>query len=249
MDIVLCALRKGKSEKEAFECIKKSPLIKVYWMNKGLSGEQPYKYFLDELVKINVKKEYKELFNDKNSDEYQLIKNEKEEEYYDIYEDNFSEEISDLFIESIKNELSIENSDKLAKVQMSDIKNWIEKGRLGQTPYKKFYRKYTNAIKYQNNKKEKEEERIKIEVINLIKDGYGIEDASIMVDNAENKEDIIKWFELGRIGNKEHLEFYKKCNNILLKQDKSKIIRFFTKETHTNKKNESFFKNFKIEKK
>ena len=47
MDKVLNALKEGKNEEEAFKLIKKDPLIKIYRMKKGLSGEEHYKYFVE----------------------------------------------------------------------------------------------------------------------------------------------------------------------------------------------------------
>ena len=248
MDKVLNALKKGKTEEEAFKLIKKDPLIKIYWMKKGLSGEEPYKYFLNEITKISVQNEYKKTFKDKNSNAYHLIEEEKEEEYSEIHKYDFSKERLDLIIKSLKEDIELETALKMVNVPSNSIDIWIEEALQGNLPFRKYYKNLIELRELQKDKKEKDEEEIKYEVIKLIKDGYGLNDASFLVNNGKNKDEIIHWFNLGRNRNKKYEKFFDEVYDTLNQQRPSEKIKIYTKDDILNKKINIFINTLEIKK-
>ena len=245
MDIVLKALKEGKSDEEAFKLIEKSPLIKIYWMKRGLSGEEPYKYFLYEINKINIKNEYEDVFGDENSNEYKILEKELEEEKNDIYKYNYSKKRHELIIKYLEHGIKLEDAAKLVDIPLNNIQNWINNGEFNLPPYTNFYKDYIKTKNYLEKKNKEEEIQIKNEIISLILKGFSFEYAARIVNDGESENQIINWYNLGKISDDKHVEFYDRCEKA---KNSSKSIQIYTIDKLLNTKINIFLKTLELTK-
>ena len=102
-------------------------------------------------------------------------------------------------------------SAETAELSLKDISTWITKGNQGKEPYVNFAEEYKSARDYSISNILKTKEDIKSEVVDLIKKGNTLEEASKRANEGKSEKDILFWYNEGRFGNSSHQEFYYQC--------------------------------------
>lgn len=252
-DIVLNALREGKTEEEAFSLVKKSPLVKMLWINYGKEKKYPYNYFLYEYKKIEEQYRTNETTQREINERY-IDYNLNEE-----FSHNYTKKRHIIVINAIKEGKTRTEAAKLAGINLRDIEYWYNTGKLGVEPFKGYYEDYnSNKITQQQKKKmriEGETAKFKLSTykkdrfILSIKDGNTVKEAT-EISKLESKQ-VTTWLTYGKQGIEPFNEFfndYQKAKTNLnqskkesqtintnnsYKIDDAKIKKFrYTKERH-----------------
>ena len=195
--IIIDAIKEGKTRKDAANLAKIDLNNLQMWYQKGKNGEQPFAQYYADYT---------------NAREYaEKQKNSKEKNEDKAFE---SEEIQNklgTFIEEIKNGKTRSESAETAELSLKDISTWITKGNQGKEPYVNFAEEYKSARDYSISNILKTKEDIKSEVVDLIKKGNTLEEASKLANEGKSEKDILFWYNEGRFGNSSHQEFYYQC--------------------------------------
>ena len=195
--IIIDAIKEGKTRKDAANLAKIDLNNLQMWYQKGKNGEQPFAQYYADYT---------------NAREYaEKQKNSKEKSEDKAFE---SEEIQNklgTFIEEIKNGKTRSESAETAELSLKDISTWITKGNQGKEPYVNFAEEYKSARDYSISNILKTKEDIKSEVVDLIKKGNTLEEASKRANEGKSEKDILFWYNEGRFGNSSHQEFYYQC--------------------------------------
>lgn len=195
--IIIDAIKEGKTRKDAANLAQIDLNNLQMWYQKGKNGEQPFAQYYADYT---------------NAREYaEKQKNSKEKSEDKAFE---SEEIQNklgIFIEEIKNGKTRSESAETAELSLKDISTWITKGNQGKEPYVSFAEEYKSARDYSISNILKSNEEIKLGVVDLIKKGKTIEEASKLANEGKSENDILYWYNEGRLGNSSHREFYYQC--------------------------------------
>lgn len=200
MEIILNERRKGKSRSECAMAAS-IPLQRiVHWYNEGKQyiGEDNI-YFYKSLKKIE-----KEL-------------DEKSKYAKDIKE--FNSKANSLkrkdFLNYINMGQTRKDSCKFAGINLKLIIRWDSLGRQGVKPFNTFYKEYRKAREIAKNRENARKEKIKNETLNYIRQGKTLKQAATIVRKGKYEKTIINWYNAGKAGNKNHIEFYNNCQKYI----------------------------------
>ena len=195
--IIIDAIKEGKTRKDAANLAKIDLNNLQMWYQKGKNGEQPFAQYYADYT---------------NAREYaEEQKNSKEKSEDKTFESEDIQNKLGIFIEEIKNGKTRSESAETAELSLKDISTWITKGNQGKEPYVSFAEEYKSARDYSISNILKSNEEIKLGVVDLIKKGKTIEEASKLANEGKSENDILYWYNEGRLGNSSHREFYYQC--------------------------------------
>lgn len=198
MDMVLKALKEGKSRKEAFKLIDENSSLLITWKLLGKKGTKPYDYFYEEYSKI--KKPTKTI-----SKKAETFEEQEELNKFISWKNK-----RDLFIKEIKEGKTFKEASKSAKLNEKLVNRWLGFGKNNKEYYIDFANEYKDARETAESKKEEEKNNAKNQVIAYIKQGYTLEEAAEEIKTFSSGT-IIGWYHSGRKGEKSNKEFYEKC--------------------------------------
>ena len=237
MNLFLNSIKAGKSYEDALRIANIQNETVKSWYLKGKKGNKNYKDFYnnfkeimprdeDETLKMNMiidsmktGKTGNESINTANVTSSQLkewIKKGEsgEVEYIDFYEDyrilerknkpksktkNQNKELINKYINLINEGKTNKEAFKILNIPKFKVKNWKKQGQLGNKDYKEFYDTYLMAVN--------REEFNKInQFIDLINDGKSNEEAIKTIKMPKFK--IKQWFNKGKNGEEDYIDFY-----------------------------------------
>ena len=183
-EIVLDAMSRRRTRKEA-SIIADIPLYKItHWFNEGRQG-----------------------FGKENINFYKKLN--KIEKTTKPYSQKEVKKQNNNFITSFKENKDIEKACEKSKIDKKSLNDWIILGENNIIPYNEFIKEY-DKIKRGINK-EIEDEKIQNDILNMIKEGLTIQEASKKYKNGSYEKSILSWYEYGKLGEEKYKEFYKKC--------------------------------------
>ena len=185
--LVIDALKEGKSQEEAAEAAGISPEDLNNWFVNAHSNPY-YSFYMDYIsIKTNAfgENEDKELAENKDK----IV----------------------VFFNAIRLGKSRKQAAKIADINLKLINKWISKGNQGKEPYVSIANEYKEARQSSTNQESDFNQKLKDETVELIKNGKTLEEAAKTVNEGKNENDIINWYSAGKFGDKNHKEFYLKC--------------------------------------
>lgn len=200
MDIILNERRKGKSRSECAMAAS-IPLQRiVHWYNEGKQyiGEDNI-YFYKSLKKIekdlDEKSKYAKDIKEFNSKGNSLKRKD--------------------FLNYINMGQTRKNACKFAGINLKLIIRWDSLGRQGVKPFKTFHDEYRKAREIAKNRENVRKEKIKNETLTYIRQGKSLKQAAVLVRKGKYEKTIINWYNAGKAGNKNHIEFYNNCQRYM----------------------------------
>jgi len=200
MEIILKERRKGKT-REQCAIAAHVPLHRiVHWYNEGKQRTNADNiYFYKSLKRIedslNEQKKYKsdiETF---------------------ILAINVHKRIN--FLNFIKQGKTRQNALIQAEIKPKLLTKWETLGRKGIEPFKTFHENYKNAREIATQNEQKLKDDLKKETIIQIKKGKTLKQAAKLVQNGKHEKTIINFYNMGKSGNKNHVQFYNDCEKYL----------------------------------